>query len=63
MRLMICGNFCLGMLVYMLVISNEAKLVVSVIGISCRSVIKCMESTTLNVSGNGISILKTSDTN
>jgi hypothetical protein len=60
---MICDNFCVGMLVYMSVIPNDVKLVVSVTGISCRSVINCLELNTVRVFGNGISLLISSDTN
>jgi hypothetical protein len=44
MSLIICGSFCVEILVYIFVISNDTKVVVSVIGISRRSVISGQNS-------------------
>jgi hypothetical protein len=54
--------FVSGILVYIPVMSNDAKLVVQVIGISPRSVIRWTEFSTVKVLGSGMSLFMTSGT-
>jgi hypothetical protein len=62
MLLIICGSFCVGVLVYISVMSNDAKVVEAVIRISCRSVIRWTEFSTLKVLGSSMSLFMTSET-
>jgi hypothetical protein len=59
----ICGRFFVGMFVYISVMSNDAKLVLSVMAISCRYIIRWIVFSTLNMFGNCISFFIRSDMN